>query len=113
MTLFLLLISQSSSLHFHTEDELEQSACDHCRAGSAATIDQWAFVVQPAVWNELRRAARLALHPRDQPVLLLRPSKVGNARMDNYHVAFAASTLVVPHILRRLAVGSESSARMV
>jgi len=33
--------------------------------------------------------------------------------MDNYHVAFAASTLVVPHILRRLAVGSESSARMV
>ena len=33
--------------------------------------------------------------------------------MDNYHVAFATSILVVLHILLRLAFGSESSTRMV
>src|SRR5437879_12122290 len=48
---------------------IEQSVCDHRQAGSAATTDQWAFVVQRAAWPEMRRAARVALHPRDQPVL--------------------------------------------
>jgi hypothetical protein len=33
--------------------------------------------------------------------------------MEHDRFAFAASTLVVPHILLRLAVSSESSARMV
>ena len=56
-----------------------------------------AFVAQRAVCNAGRRAARLALHPRAPTGLLLRPSKVGNARMRNDRVAFATSTLVVPH----------------